>query len=334
MRWSKVFMAGGAAVGAAAIYNAFVRRGVGALPSTIEGDEEWFLWRGHRIAYTRRGEGAPLLLIHSIHPSASSYEWRHNAAALGAAGTVYTLDLLGFGRSDRPSVRYSARLLTKLIDDFVRLVIGEPTVLIGSGLAGAYAITLAAQDPESYPAVVAVCPTGLSTMADASRRMTPRHVMSVTPVVGTTMFNALVSRRSIRSYLERAYRDKSLVTNELVDWYYTTSHQPGAQHAPSALLAGLLNVDVGPAMRRLRQPMLLIWGEQSSEAPVEDARGFRTLKHDLELAIFDPAGDLPHDEHADGFNELVTDFVGRVGQEVGADGRALRARDEPSPSGP
>jgi hypothetical protein len=49
---------------------------------------------------------------------------------------------------------------------------------------------------------------------------------------------------------------------------------------------------------------------------VEDSRGFRTLKRDLELAIFDPSGDLPHDENADGFNDLVREFVARVFEEA------------------
>ena len=309
-------MAGGAALSAAAIYNAFTRRGVGSVPSTLGGHDEWFIWRGHRIAYTVAGDGPPILLVHGINAIASSYEWRYNVEALAERNRIYAIDLIGFGRSDRPDIRYTAQHFLRLTDDFARQVINQPCVVVGSGLSGAHAITLAAQDPPSYPGIVAICPTGLSRMGDLGRRVTPGRLMAVTPVVGTTLFNALVSRRSIRAYLERVYRDKTLVTNELVDWYYTTSHQPGAQYAPSAFLSGALNVDVASSMRRLRQPMLLVWGEQAAEVPVEDSRGFRTLKRDLELAIFDPSGDLPHDEHADGFNELVTEFVSRVFEEA------------------
>jgi pimeloyl-ACP methyl ester carboxylesterase len=316
MRWSRVFMAGGAALGAAALYNAFSRRGVGSVSSVLPGDEEWFLWRGRRVFYTRHGDGPPLLLLHSIHAAASSYEWRHNVEPLAAGNAVYALDLLGFGRSDRPDARYTAQMYMRLIDDFARLVIGEPVVLVGSSLSGAYAVTLGAQDPASYPGVVAIGPTGLSTLSEPGRKLTPARVVAVTPVVGTTVFNALVSRRSLRHYLERIYRDDSRVTNEMIDAYYTTSHQPGAQHAPAAFIGGSLNVDVAPAVRRLRQPLLLVWGEQASEVPVEDAHRFRTLKRDVEIAIFDPSGDLPHDEQADGFNELVAQFAARVFSEA------------------
>ena len=83
-----------------------------------------------RVAFTRHGEGPPILLIHGIHPSAWSYEWRNNVDSLARTNTVYTIDLLGFGRSDRPAIRYSARLYISLISDFVSRVIDEPTVLV------------------------------------------------------------------------------------------------------------------------------------------------------------------------------------------------------------
>src|SRR5207247_10132429 len=96
---------------------------------------------------TKRGSGAPILLIDGIHAAAGSYEWRNKVDAVAGAKTVYTIDLLGFGMSDRPAIRYSARLYISLISDFVSRVIDEPTVLAASSLSGAYAIVLAARDP-------------------------------------------------------------------------------------------------------------------------------------------------------------------------------------------
>ena len=45
----------------------------------------------------------PIVLIHGF--GASSSHWRHNAGALAAAGyRVFSLDLIGFGRSDQPGL--------------------------------------------------------------------------------------------------------------------------------------------------------------------------------------------------------------------------------------
>jgi pimeloyl-ACP methyl ester carboxylesterase len=313
MRWGTVLKGTGVVLGAAATYNAVVRRSVAPLRNLLGGEERAVLWRGHRIAYTRRGTGTPVLLIHGIHAAASSFEWRHNVESLSSHHTVYAIDLLGFGRSDRPSIRYSSRLYLALLSEFVTKVIGEPCTLVGTSLAAAYAITLGARDPGRFPSLVAVAPTGLvrqSRRAGAGADVA--RLMVDTPLVGTAMFNALVSRKSLRSFLQRTYADDRAVTETLLDRYYQAAHQPGARHAPAAFFAGQLNIDIAAALRRLSQPLLIVWGAQAVEAPVDDLLGFRSLHPDAEVAIIDRAGDLPHDERPVQFNRLVTGFLRSV----------------------
>ena len=312
--WRRALLASGAAIGAAATLNALVSRGVAPLENLVGGEPAWFTWRGRRLFYAHRkaraGKGRPLLLLHGIHTAAWSYEWRSNVDALSETHDVYALDLLGFGMSDRPQVRYSARLYQRLIDDFARQTIREPTTLIASSLTAAYAAVLGARDPGQYPSLVLIEPTGLvrrnsaaTTGGDVARLVVDA------PLVGPAVFNALASRRSLRYWLERAYVDLDFVTRELVDIYHRAAHQPGARHAPAAFLSGHLNLDVRGAVRRLRQPVLLIWGEQAVETPVEDARGFLALNPAIQLSILDPAGMLPRDEQAVEFNAIVTRFL-------------------------
>jgi pimeloyl-ACP methyl ester carboxylesterase len=311
--WKKILLSGGAILGAAAAYNAFARKGVDQLTNLIGGEEGGFEWRDKRVAFTKHGEGPPLLLIHGIHPAAWSYEWRNNVDALARGNTVYTIDLLGFGRSDRPAIRYSARLYISLISDFVSRVIDEPCVLVASSLSGAYAIVLAARDPHRFPAVALIAPSGLVRQNEPVGIGGEAGRLAVeTPIAGTAMFNALVSKPSLRRSLKSVYSNDAFVTRELVEIYYATSHQRGARHAPAALLSGHLNIDVRNALRRLSQPALLVWGEQGSRAPVEEFRGFRELKRDFEISVLSPAGDLPHDERAEDFNVILSTWLNRL----------------------
>ena len=312
-RWRRILMSGGALLGAAAAYNAFARKGVDKLTNLIGGEEGGFDWRGRRISFTKRGNGPPILLVHGIHAAAWSYEWHDNVDYLARTNTLYTVDLLGFGRSDRPAVRYSARLYISLISDFVDRVVGDPCVLVATSLSGAYAIVLGARDPQRFPAVALVSPTGLVRLNRTSGIAGEAGQLAVyAPIVGTAMFNALVSRRSIRSYLEKTYADDSIVTDELVEIYYWTSHQRGARHAPAAFISGHLNIDVRQALRRLSQPALLIWGEEGTTPPVEESRSFRAIKPDIEMAVLSPAGDLPHDEQPDDFNVILSTWLNRL----------------------
>jgi pimeloyl-ACP methyl ester carboxylesterase len=184
---------------------------------------------------------------------------------------------------------------------------------VASSLSAAYGIVLGARDPGRFPALVLITPTGLvrrhkspSTTGDVARFAVD------SPVIGTAVFNAMVSRRSLRGHLEQHYVDSHIVTDEMVDAHYATAHQPGARYAPSALLSWHLNIDVRRALRRLLQPALLVWGEQSADAPVEDVRGFRALRPELDIAILDPAGSFPHDERPEDFNEMVSTFLARL----------------------
>jgi pimeloyl-ACP methyl ester carboxylesterase len=310
--WRRVLLSGGALLGAAAAYNAYARRGVDRLPNLIGGEDGGWSWRGRRVAFTVRGEGPAVLLLHGIYASAWSYEWRHVVDYLARDHTVYTLDLLGFGQSDRPAIKYSARLYITLISDFIAQVIGGPCVLVANSLTAAYAIILGARDPHRFPALVLVQPTGLTRLNDATGVAADAGRLAIdTPVVGTAAFNALVSRRSLRHYLEEAYADNTLVTDELVDIAYETAHQRGARHAPAAFIAGHLNIDVRRALRRLYQPALLFWGEEAQLSPVQEIRGFRTLKPDFDVQILSPCGDMPHDERPDEFNVILSTWLNR-----------------------
>jgi pimeloyl-ACP methyl ester carboxylesterase len=310
MQWRKLLMGGGAALGAAAAYNAFACKDVTALPNPLGGDDGRFDWRGYSIAYTVHGSGSPVILVHSVHASAWSYEWRMNVEALARNHTVYALDLLGFGRSSRPATRYSAHLYIALLDDFAQQVVGAPCAVVASSLSAAYAIVLGARDPSSFPALILIQPTGLGRLDQrAGGGVEVTRVALDTPVLGTAVFHGMVSHRSIRLFLEASYADNDLVTDEMVEIYYQASHQPGAKYAPVAFMGQQLNIDVRNAVRRLTQPALLVWGEQAVMTPVEEIRPFLAVKRDFDVAILDPAGDLPHDERADEFNELASAFL-------------------------
>ena len=84
------------------------------IPPAYKGD--YWPWSSYRIHYTHMGEAArseyperpPLLFIHGF--GASTDHWRKNMAELEADFEVYALDLIGFGRSSKPSSGYSSQL--------------------------------------------------------------------------------------------------------------------------------------------------------------------------------------------------------------------------------
>jgi pimeloyl-ACP methyl ester carboxylesterase len=313
MRWRKAAAAGGAALGAAALYNATAEHRAAPLVNQIGGELEELLWRGHRVAYTRHGSGSPVLLIHGLHAGASSYEWRHTVESLAERYTVFALDLLGFGLSARPNVRYTAPLYQALLADVLTRLGRGPCAVVASALSAANVVALAARDPKHFAALALIAPTGLVQNRDkTSTTQAATQVLLEAPIVGTTMYNALTSPGSMRQFLEESYANDRLVTDDLVDAYVQNARQPGGKHAVAALIGGRLNVDIRNPLRRVRHPMLLLWGDQARMNSVQHAHAFRVLKPEVEWELVSGAGDLPQAEQAERTNHALHRFLERV----------------------
>jgi pimeloyl-ACP methyl ester carboxylesterase len=287
----------------------WLKRRMMPLGNLVGGSERWYPWRGYRVAYTVRGNGPALLLVHGIYAAASAYEWRRVVDALAARHTVYTIDLLGFGRSDRPAVRYTPRLYVELVSDFLHDV-AAPCAVIASGLGAAYAIAAAACHPERISALALVEPTGYTR---AARNIGRWGDLLRLPLVA--MYELETSRAALKRDLAASYAYTATVSDETVDHLYRSAHQPGARHAPTAFLARQLSLDLKHIWPALGAPTLLIWGAHPHLTRLADLRAFRAARPATDAAIIEGAGDLPHDECPTDFVDVVTAFLNGVRQD-------------------
>src|SRR5690348_2350494 len=150
----------GGTIGTLAVVNKFTESRAGELDTMLTGEERRYPWKYGDLFYQIKGDrnAKPLLLIHAISPGASSYQWRKNVDVLAEQFRVYTIDLLGFGLSDRPAIDYTGEDFADLIGDFVREVIHKPTIVVAHGLSNAYVIADAYRHPEFFERLVLVAP--------------------------------------------------------------------------------------------------------------------------------------------------------------------------------
>ncbi len=309
-QWRKAAAASGAAFGLAALYNAATARDSQPLENVLGGEDEEIRWRGHRLSYTRHGAGSPVLLLHGIYAGASSLEWRHTVRSLAERHEVFAVDLLGFGRSDRPDLRYSPALIQSMIAELADQLGGGASAVVASSLTAAHVVASAVRNPRVFTALALVGPTGVSQLRDGAS--TPRIAAGSSldvPVLGSTLYNALTSSASVRYFLEQVYSDDRLVTDDLVESYVASARQPGGRHAVKAFVSGRLNVDIRASLKRLHQPVLLIWGEQASQNSVEHAHAFRVLAPAAQFLLVPNAGDLPQDERPARVNSALLRFL-------------------------
>lgn len=284
-----------------------------SLPNPLGGERRSYEWRGHSVAYVVSGSGRPIVFIHSIHAAAWSSEWRFTVPAVAERYATYAIDLLGFGASDRPPIDYTSELYLALLRDFLRDVIGKPCVLVGSSLGGTYALAIASQAPTYARAVCAVGPAGVSRLAEPGGRMSAlagRMLRSRVP--GEALFDTLMSRSTIRTFLKKIYSKPEAITDEIVELFWLSAHRPGARFAVAAFVGMQLNCDLRPLLPHLTRPFLLLWGERARQSPMSEALPLRALAPNSQFAMM-PGGDLPHEERPDVFNTTLLHFLDGLG---------------------
>jgi phosphomannomutase len=285
--------------GAAALVNRRLRT-ASALPlDHVGGVRHPWNWRGYDIFATELGSGPLVLLVHGIDSGASSFEYRKLAPLLARAHRVVAFDLVGCGLSELPDLEYTPELFVELIVDAIGEFSDGPTTLVGSGLGGAFAVRAAARVPERVERLVLIAPVGLSGVldGDATARGRALTMLLRSPIAGESAFNALASKAALRRHLRRDVYAGAEVTPDIVDHYYSVTHQLGARYVPAALMGGMLNCNVARDLPFVEAPVLVLWGERAPDAnPIRNAYEFVRLAKDGTLVTFPGAGLLPQEE--------------------------------------
>lgn len=110
---------------------------------------------GARFHVAVQGEGPLVLLLHGFPQF--WWAWRHQLPALAAAGyRAAAMDLRGFGASDKPPRGYDPRTLAEDASGVIRSLGERDAVVVGQGLGGLVAWTLAVIHPRQVRRLVAV----------------------------------------------------------------------------------------------------------------------------------------------------------------------------------
>lgn len=301
------------AVGGAVLGNRLLKRRAGDLEDPLLGVERTYRWRGIETSYTVAGDpnDPDMLLLHGIYAGSSSHEFEPIIEQLAEDYHVYAVDLPGFGRSERPPLVYSGTLYAEFVRDFAAEVTDEP-IVVASSLSGTFAVDAA--DETDFERLVLICPTGET----GDERPWLRTLIR-TPIVGTTLYNLLASKPSIRYFYDRdGYYDSDRIDADEVRYAWDSAHQPGARYATASFAASTLDpdFDLATELAALETPTTLIWGRDAELVPLRDGRDLAEAA-DLDLVVIDYATQLPHAEHPDKFVEYLSAELPRV--DIGGD---------------
>jgi pimeloyl-ACP methyl ester carboxylesterase len=272
----------------------------------------YYPWHHGRIHYHRRGMGDPLVLVHNIYPGADHQEYEHNVSELARHFTVYALDLLGFGGSDAPRLKYTAQTYVELIFDFLREEVEQPAHVMASGLSCAYVTEVAAWRSNLFRKLVFLCPRSEPTGLDVPRWVAPlQHLMLSTPTVASGYYETMTGRHEMTTFLRNAFHNPKHVTPALVERLYENARHKGAIQPFASLITGYLDSHLLGSLPKVPNPILLVWGRQARPTPVEHSVRLLAVARDSHLEVVENAGAWVHYEQSAKVNHLVTEYLER-----------------------
>mmetsp|Transcript_22038 Transcript_22038/g.53956 ORF Transcript_22038/g.53956 Transcript_22038/m.53956 type:complete len:291 (-) Transcript_22038:89-961(-) len=122
-------------------------------------------WRSYNVSWTEVAPkgGQNVLFLHGF--GVSSKQYRDNLPATANEGyNTYAIDLLGFGKSDKPATTYSIELWSDLVNDFIEEVIGGPTFIVGNSIGSLIALASATSRPQLVEGLVILnCASGMNS---------------------------------------------------------------------------------------------------------------------------------------------------------------------------
>jgi pimeloyl-ACP methyl ester carboxylesterase len=270
--------------------------------------------RSGRIFVQENGpaDGVPVVLFHGT--AAWSELWRRTIDRLAAAGFhVIALDLPPFGFSDRPG-RYTRADQAARVDDVLVALHSAPAIIVGHSFGAGAATELAMRFPQRARALVLVdAALGLTAPpADPPWLLEPKWVRET--LVSLTVTNPLATRLLLRSliakedralpeYVEILQRPTTLrnSTPDIADWlYYFAGSDPMAESADRRAYA------------QLHLPVAILWGEDDTVTPRDQARDLQALLPGAALTLLPGLGHIPQIEDPDMFNDALLKMIAKL----------------------
>jgi pimeloyl-ACP methyl ester carboxylesterase len=286
------------------------------------GNQRDWVWRGWQIRYTyirasqNHQKATPLILLHGF--GASIGHWRHNLEALSEHHTVYALDMLGFGGSEKAPTNYSIELWVEQVYEFWQAFIRQPVVLVGNSNGSLVSLAAAAAHPDMVKGIVMMSLPDPSLEQEAIPPILRPLVKTIknivaSPLVLKPVFYFVRQPSVLRRWASLAYAHPEAITDELIDILAGPPQDRGSARAFSALFKAAIAINFSPSVKALlpniKIPMLLIWGQKDRFVPPILASRFAQYNEQLQILNLEDVGHCPHDECPEQVNQAILNWI-------------------------
>jgi len=252
-----------------------------------------------------RGAGMPVIFIHGF--PTSSHLWADVVPLMPSGHRLVVLDLLGYGRSDRPrnrpmDVRAHAERVVELLDE-LRI---QKACLVGHGIGGGIAQSIAVRHAHRVSHLCLIDSVAFDRWPTMGARMA-RATLPITRFLPPEVLSGVVRRR-----LERGYADPLRAVHSM-DLYLRPFLSTEGRDALVAHITALTTREtrkLGRQLKKIYAPTAIIWGDKDPVMPLDVGRALQASIADATLQILPDRRHYTPEEAprqiADAIAELLT----------------------------
>lgn len=244
-----------------------------------------------KFKYIEEGEGEPLVLLHGLFGALSNFKdlieyFRQHYKVVVPMLPLFELDIL----------HTTVGGLAKHVHKFIEAKGYTNIHLLGNSLGGHVALVHMLKHPERVRSLTLTGSSGLfeNGMGDSY------------PKRGDYEY--------IKKKTEITFYDPNTATKELVDEVFEITRNRIKVIKIIALAKSAIRNNLGDELNNIKQPTLLIWGNNDIITPPFVAREFNKLIPNSELHFIDHCGHAPMMEQPQEFNVILHKFLKKLAE--------------------
>lgn len=242
-----------------------------------------------KFRFIEEGEGEPLVLLHGLFGALSNFKdlidhFKGSYKVVVPILPLFDLDLF----------HTSVGGLAKHVHKFIEFRNYNNIHLLGNSLGGHVALVHVLKHPERIKSLILTGSSGLfeNGMGDTY------------PKRGDYEY--------IRRKTELTFYDPATATKELVDEVYEICNNRIKVIKIISLAKSAIRNNLGEEISQIKQPTLLIWGNNDTITPPFVAKEFNKLIPNSELFFIDHCGHAPMMEVPAEFNKILEQFLTKL----------------------
>ncbi len=252
---------------------------------------------GAKIRYLEAGDaGKPtVILLHGLGGEAEN--WQFNINAFAANYHVIAPDQIGFGKSDKPLLKFRVGTYVDFLDKFMSELKIEKASLVGNSLGGWVAALTAIKYPNRVEKIV---------LADAAG-LRPNDVDF--KLIYSLNYS---TRDEVRELVKRVFYNQTIFGSEpFIEESMRQRVLAGDAYTINSLIDSIKREEdfLNGRLGEIKKPTLIVWGKQDGLLKLSDGEQFNKEINGSKLVVFDQCGHVPQVEKALDFNREVLKFL-------------------------